>query len=82
MSEPMEMYPAKGYLYDRDGYHDGGVYLENANQMETWAFINVPFAIQSRRELMITDCWDNAMFHVKDGAILWPRPQDAKESAT
>jgi len=65
-------YPFRGYLFDYEGYHDGGIWLETDDQLENFIFLVAPAHMHRGLEVMVTDCWDFAVFHAKNGRVVWP----------
>lgn len=65
------VYPMRGYIYRLDGYHEGAEYLKDRNELARFMVDKAGPAIEERREVMVTDCWDLALFHSKDGVVLW-----------
>jgi hypothetical protein len=59
-----------GYEYDHAGRYRERVYIRNAEELEVFMRGVVATAFVDGREIMITDAGDNAVFHVKDGAVL------------
>jgi hypothetical protein len=63
-------WPLIGYVYGHDGYHSGKNWLENPDQLREFIEKHVNPAIQEKREVMITDGGDYAVFHSKDGETI------------
>ena len=73
-------YPFKGYSFGADGMHDGGIWLENHDQLERFMFRVVPLQLRAGLEVMVCDNLDYAVFHAKDGRIIYPREfQEGRE---
>lgn len=64
-------YPFFGYEYDHAGYHSGPVELTSEQQLVRFRDLVATPAIRDKREVMLTDSDDYAVFHAKDGVILW-----------
>lgn len=67
----MSDYPMYGYEYNEDGYHYGPVKIEDEAQLERFFHFVVEPSIKDRREVMITDEMDIAIFHFRNGLVLW-----------
>ncbi len=68
-------YPNKGYLFDRNGYHSGGEYLNNREELYAWLHAFLPIALATGQELMVTDNLDACIFQAKHGRIVWPNDE-------
>ncbi len=67
-------YPYKGYIFEKDGTHDGGEWLKN--QQELYAFMNRMIEpIINGHEVMICDNLDYCSFHAKHGEIIFPNDE-------
>jgi hypothetical protein len=59
------------YVYNPDGYHNGKVEVLPENLDETFQ-TTVLKAKDEKRKVIITDEWDNCMFHMENGQVLFP----------
>lgn len=64
-------YPLHGYEYTSEGYHDGAVVIENRERLEWYRDHVIRPAICDGREVVITDTDDFAVFHTRQGVLLW-----------
>lgn len=64
-------FPMKGYIFNADGTHDGDVTISNPAELDVFFKFPVLQALANRVEIIITDCDDFAVYHAKDGKVLW-----------
>lgn len=64
-------YPFYGYEYDEAGYHHGGLVIEDRARLDWYRDHVVKPAMHDGREVIITDGDDYAIFHTKDGVLLF-----------
>ena len=62
------------YVYEANGYHNGKVEVLPDNLEVTFQTV-VRKAQEDKRKVILTDEWDNCMFHMEDGIVLFPKPQ-------
>lgn len=60
------------YVYKPDGFHDGRVEVLPANLDETFQTV-VLKAKDDKVKVILTDEWDNCMFHMEDGQVIFPQ---------
>ncbi len=66
-------FPLRGYLYDRDGLHRGGEWLEDEAALRQF-MVEAEAAMREGREVRVTDALDQLVFHAEHGRIAWPPP--------
>ena len=76
--EAREQFPCKGYVFTRDGMHDGGDVLETPQQLQSWMHFIGRMHMARGLELMVCDNMDYANFHAKDGKLIFPDDDDLR----
>lgn len=66
-------YPFFGYVYNHAGYYHAPIKLDTETMLENFLDRVARHAIEEKREVMVTDCDDYAVFHAKGGEILFPK---------
>jgi hypothetical protein len=70
-----------GYDFNRDGKYTEKQYLDTHAKVATFIHTTVVQAFMDKREAMITDSGDNAVFHVKAGQVLFAGGADTERFA-
>lgn len=73
-----DCFPYKGYIFDRNGMHDGGDLIENRQQLLSWMRFIMPYPAKKGQEVMICDNMDMCSLHIKDRKLIFP-PDKALE---
>lgn len=66
-----EFEPLLGYEYNTQGYHGSGTLLRTEKELDLYMEKVVSVAFNERREVMLTDMGDNAVFHCKEGRVIF-----------
>lgn len=61
------------YVYDLNGYHNGKVEVLPKDIDETFQTV-VLKAKDEKRKVILTDEYDNCMFHMENGKVIFPKP--------
>lgn len=61
------------YIYNLDGYHNGKVEVLPKDIEEVFCNTLVK-SKKEKRKVIITDEWDNCVFHMENGKVLFPPP--------
>lgn len=62
------------YEYNSDGYHNGSMQISEDTLPMVFKTI-IRIAKEDKREVIITDLGDMCVFHMKDGEVLFPKPE-------
>jgi hypothetical protein len=62
------------YEYNSEGYHNGHITISEDTLPMVFKTI-VRVAREDKREVIITDLGDLCVFHMKDGEVLFPKPE-------
>lgn len=62
------------YVYNKDGFHNGKVSVLPENLDHTF-LTTVRQAQIDMVKVIMTDEWDNCVFHMENGQVLFPKPQ-------
>lgn len=71
------LFPLTLYIYDEQGYHDGGIQIVSEEQLNGLGTIMIiRYAIKRGVEVRMTDPMDLLVFHAKNGKIVFPPPNN------
>lgn len=65
-------FPMYGYVYDELGYHHGSIELSNDAVLFRFIDTEVRRAMHEKRQVIITNHYDNCCLHVEGGELIWP----------
>lgn len=71
------LYPARLYEFDENGRYGRPLVVHNDTELEYHLKRIKPF-VEAGREIRITDPGDRLVFHAKDGAVVFPTPEDCR----
>jgi hypothetical protein len=60
------------YVFDANGYHNGKVEVLPGNLEDTFHTVILQ-AKDEGRKVIVTDEWDNCMFHMENGEVIFPK---------
>lgn len=62
------------YVYNKDGFHNGKVEVLPEN-LENTFLTTIQHARIDKVKVILTDEWDNCMFHMENGVVIFPKPK-------
>ena len=62
------------YIYNQNGYHNGKVEVLPEKIDETFQTVILK-AKNEKRKVILTDEYDNCMFHMENGQVIFPPPK-------
>lgn len=74
MTADSKGYPFSLFVYDAEGKHGEPVDVPHQAALRILFEVAVAPAVSDGREVVITDCEDYAVFHAKDGKVIFPEP--------
>ena len=67
------------YVYDQSGYHNGKVEVLPSNIDHTFR-TTILQAKADGVKVILTDEWDNCCFHMENGEVIFPKPQQISDA--